>query len=457
MATISFSGSIPYYFYWELFLMAVQTPVFMLIFHDRMRLSHRLGYPLCAVLGASGAALWYVVSFRLDIALIFWTPFVYALVTFLILLLLSKGSVLQVFMAALLSLWFQYTLSSLARTLGRNFDVLLARAAQITPYAFYYGLILLLAPLLLLAIDRYIRPLIAQPIPGKQWLFLSIIIISFLVLFDMVVEPNEPYSGVYVNSPGYGVLSAFISVAWLICSVSSFAAIFLLMASGSEESQLRENALRHQYQSAMQQERYAVLMARMEQEAQVRHDIRHHLVTLRTMAADGRCEDALRYIEALMPPASQGEPQRSVCENYAANAVILHYVRLCEEEGIAVTLRAVIPQHLFVQDQDLCVLLGNLLENALEACCRQTREERFVHVNIAMPSADSLAIRIENSYAGSIRQENSAFVSSKRSGHGIGTASVQEIVHSLGGFIRFSSENGRFCVKILLQKEEPAA
>lgn len=158
-------------------------------------------------------------------------PFVYALATFLILLFLSRGAALQAFMAALLSLWFQYTLSSLARTLGRNLDAVLAACARVTPYVFYYVLIVILGPLLALLLYRRVRPLLSLPIPRKQWLFLSVIIISFLVLFDMVVEPNEPYSGVYVGTPEYGLLSAFISFAWLICTVFSFSAIFLLMAS----------------------------------------------------------------------------------------------------------------------------------------------------------------------------------------------------------------------------------
>lgn len=223
------------------------------------------------------------------------------------------------------------------------------------------------------------------------------------------------------------------------------------MASGAEETQLRENALRHQYQSAMQQERYAALMGRMEREAQTRHDIRHHLVMLRSMAADGRTQDALQYIDALLPSSSDGSQHRNLCENYAANAVIVHYAQLCEAEGIAFACRADIPQVIFVQNQDLCVLLGNLLENALEACQRQTQGERFVHVSIAMPSRDALAIRIENSYSGRIDQRHGVYMSSKHDGPGMGTASVQEIVRELAASSSSAQATGAsassFCCK----------
>lgn len=68
---ISFSGSIPYYLYWELFLMAVQTPVFLLIFDDHLRFGRKASYPAALVLGEASAALWCGMSFQWDISLSF--------------------------------------------------------------------------------------------------------------------------------------------------------------------------------------------------------------------------------------------------------------------------------------------------------------------------------------------------------------------------------------------------
>ena len=132
-----------------------------------------------------------------------------------------------------------------------------------------------------------------------------------------------------------------------------------------------------------------------------------------------------------------------------ADSVLSYYHGLIVQENAGFAFHGTIPELEEIQDVDLSAMLGNLLENALEAVRSQKQGERFVRLHADMVS-NKLVLHMENSFSGQIHQKGQQFYSSKHSGMGIGTESISMIARKYGGFADFSVENGVFHSRIFI-------
>lgn len=101
-------------------------------------------------------------------------------------------------------------------------------------------------------------------------------------------------------------------------------------------------------------------------------------------------------------------------------------------------------------ESDLCVVVGNLLENAIEACGRMTEGRRFIRVGSSLEHG-VLTLAVDNSYEGKIRRQDDVFLSSKRRGAGLGISSVTAVAKKYGGNARFQENSGVFQASVYLQ------
>ena len=99
----------------------------------------------------------------------------------------------------------------------------------------------------------------------------------------------------------------------------------------------------------------------------------------------------------------------------------------------------------------MCLVLSNLLENALEASLRTVPVRRWMKVNAYVHAERLLLMQVENACDGEIKETNGVFRSSKRKGNGIGIQSVRHIAEKNGGASTFAYQNGVFCAKIMLR------
>ena len=141
------------------------------------------------------------------------------------------------------------------------------------------------------------------------------------------------------------------------------------------------------------------------------------------------------------------------CENIDANIVLSHYAQEAERLGIAYSVVANIPASCPVEDHDLSVLFGNLLENAVDACVASKTTARSIFVR-AVYEKGSLCIAIDNTFDGKIMQDpDGTFLSSKHAGKGLGTVSVRTIASKYHGTCRFDWKDQMFfCIRDLLWK-----
>ena len=237
----------------------------------------------------------------------------------------------------------------------------------------------------------------------------------------------------------------FVICIALLFLMLFFNAIFLLMAiSINRNVRLQqENQL-----LSMQQQRYESLKAAIEETRQARHDLRHQLCQLAALAEEGNLEK----IKAYLSDAVSRIPSLELhfCENRAADGVVGYYCALAKREQIPFSVRLDLPECLPVDEIDLCLVLSNLLENALEASLHTAPARRRIELTAYLHGNSLALIQVENTYDGVIREKDGVFLSSKRKGDGVGLQSVRHIAEKSCGVSTVTYQDGLFCVKVML-------
>lgn len=137
------------------------------------------------------------------------------------------------------------------------------------------------------------------------------------------------------------------------------------------------------------------------------------------------------------------------CENRAADSVLGYYCALAKREDIPFRAQLDLPESLPVDEIDMCLVLSNLLENALDASLRTVPDRRQIRVT-AYLHAEQLLIEVENAFDGEVMEKGGVFRSSKRKGNGVGIRSVRHIAEKTGGASTFTYQNGVFSARVML-------
>lgn len=256
----------------------------------------------------------------------------------------------------------------------------------------------------------------------------------------------------YLESSVDSAFFLFCRIGLLVCV---FAIYYVLLQSleGLEQQaalgqQLIFESRLMETQIAEQKKHSQLMVEHMAELRRQRHDLRHQLTAIRGLAGDTNPQLS-KYIDNLLDtiPAA---PQM-YCENQAVNAIVSHYAALCREQGVETDIRLSVPtQTQQITDAELCVIFGNLLENALEACERMGEGRKFLHLGSRVHMG-LLTIVMDNSFDGQVRQENGKFRSSKRDDFGVGLTSIQAVARKRGGDARFEAENNVFHSSVYVQ------
>lgn len=241
----------------------------------------------------------------------------------------------------------------------------------------------------------------------------------------------------------------YILVYLLLIGSSSWFNFWLVCRMAIE---LQENIrLREENRSlTMQKMEENMLSQRISEARRTQHDLRHHVTVMENYVERGDTQALRDYLSTLKNTRYFVEPMR-YCENAAANAVIGYFAQQALEGGVEFTASVSLPENIAVTDSDLSVLLGNLLENAVEATARQKEGEKRISIKGGLQSNGLFAFTVDNTCAEPPRQTASGELrSSKHSGLGIGTASIRDIASRYGGIVHLNYSEGLFEASVLL-------
>ncbi len=137
--------------------------------------------------------------------------------------------------------------------------------------------------------------------------------------------------------------------------------------------------------------------------------------------------------------------------NVMVDAILNSKLSLIQSHQINLHAKAVVPSDLKISEIDLCTVIGNLLDNAMEACLKQEQDsERFVRVYIGILKKQ-LYISVQNSSGQQIKKSGKTYISTKNSeSHGFGLKRIDRIVAKYDGYINRQNEEGIFATEVLL-------
>ncbi|MBR6771954.1 MAG: GHKL domain-containing protein [Clostridia bacterium] len=178
-----------------------------------------------------------------------------------------------------------------------------------------------------------------------------------------------------------------------------------------------------------------------------KHDFRHHLLTLRGQLESGEVSRALEYIENLDDKLSKTDTLLKT-GNVSADAILSAKISQAKAANILVSIKATIPDNLKISDVDFSIVLGNLLDNAIEAA-EKSGSKRFIRIYIA-PKGNMLYFSMLNSSGKKLSKKNGLFASAKEGLHGFGLKRAKAIIEDHGGWIKYNSEDEAFTTEFLV-------
>ena len=196
------------------------------------------------------------------------------------------------------------------------------------------------------------------------------------------------------------------------------------------------------------------LRERIEDARRTRHDLRHHVVVLETIVESGDKVALRNYIDEFCKVHRLEEPI-VYCDNATADSVLSYFVRMAAADNIVCDIQFSMPPAVGIDRSDLAVLLGNLMENAVQACKSQKTGSRRIKVRGGMRDGGMLAFIVDNTTDTEPQMESDGrFRSTKHEGIGIGTDSVRNIAERYGGMAEYSYEEGMFHASVMLYANE---
>lgn len=180
-----------------------------------------------------------------------------------------------------------------------------------------------------------------------------------------------------------------------------------------------------------------------------RHDYRNHIQVMKAHLDAGRYEDVDSYLRQLNEDLGTVDTVLKT-GNVMVDAILNSKLNLISSHGISVNAKATVPENLSASPLDLCVIIGNLMDNALEACLRmEDAEKRFIRLYMGTHKGQ-FYISVTNSTA-ALRRKGRSYLSTKHGqDHGFGLMRIDRIAARCGGTVNRQSEEGVFATEILL-------
>lgn len=273
--------------------------------------------------------------------------------------------------------------------------------------------------------------------------YASLPVWGIFLAFNLLISPRK-YETLHVNLMQlafWGSLSLFFLLLCLLC-VWFYYIVFDMMKKA--ETEKRNQILE------MQESAYLSGQMYMKETAKIRHDFKHTIGTLDALVSAGDLSSVRAYLDdylALQPT----NDTVAFCENPAVNALLNYYMHMAKSAGIPLGWDISMPQELSVSDIDLCGVLGNILENAIHACEKIPKADRFIDLTLQYEQEGSLYIVATNSFDGRVRMNGTDYLSTSSHGSGLGLISIRETAEKYNGLARFSHDEKEFHTDVMLK------
>ncbi len=257
---------------------------------------------------------------------------------------------------------------------------------------------------------------------------------------NFLIRPLH-YDTLYTNK----VFIAFIAViaALFVTQIFLTVLFYYIVNEIDSHAQLAERTRLLE----MQESQYITQQKYIEATARERHDFRHAVRTLDELLRAGDLTEMRRFLDDYI----QAMPKNTItryCNINAVNALLNYYAGNAEEYGIKLLLEIDIPDNISIGTVELCSLLGNILENAVNACLEVPTVKRFIHLSVMNRDDTALYIVSTNCYGKKLRIKDGKYLSTHRRRNGLGLRSIAWTAQSYGGLADFSNDEENFYINV---------
>jgi len=253
----------------------------------------------------------------------------------------------------------------------------------------------------------------------------------------------------YINGNIYPNLSLALLIMLSACLFIQSLVSALRIAEVYKDLAVSSSRLEQaRIQISIQKQYYGALSGQMDEIRAIKHDTRHFVNAIRRLIDEGKYDELKRFIGDYTVK-TETDPIPFFCENAVANSILGYYSLKAKEVDIPFYCSCSIPKQLSLSDTDLCIVLGNALENAIEACSIMDNDDARFISNEVMVLNNQLLIKIKNSYNGLLNVRDGNYASTKDDKtRGIGMQNIKKVVESYGGFIKTEHTENIFILMV---------
>ena len=312
----------------------------------------------------------------------------------------------------------------------------------------YAATTVLLLPLMLVAVLRPLGEYIREIEPQNMRREFLLVTVSTSVYFVLALYCDTAYR-VYGGTGEADFFQRYLLPLLLFVTLNQILTYWLVF----RESVRRKRDMERQRFLEVQRLQYDRIAGEMEKTSRLRHDLRHHLNALGALNAQGRQEEITEYLKQYVAVYDRLNRQE-FSGDPVVDSVLEYYMALAGEANIPVNCKVSLEGSTGVEPADMTVLLGNCLENALEALRQLPEGQRRLSIEI-IPVNSMIVLRIQNACGLTHLSGKPSgwkdFPSGKGVGHsGVGLRSVTAIAEKYDGSAQFQCKDGVFTTRVIL-------
>lgn len=236
---------------------------------------------------------------------------------------------------------------------------------------------------------------------------------------------------------------------WLICLIAAVLIGLLSAAGRLYISRLVDKRIAR-YQSDLIEKHCEEVDNMYRQTRGWRHDYHNHIQTMKAYLAMGKLEELDCYLNELDRDLT-GVDTVLKTGNVKLDAILNSKISLAKSKEIRVEAKALVPPSLPFSEVDLSLIIGNLMDNAMEACLKiEEKEQRFIRIYLDVLKGQ-FYIYVMNAVGGSLKKEGGRYLTTKRGAfHGFGLMRLDRVVEKYHGYLNRQDETNVFVTEIML-------
>lgn len=277
------------------------------------------------------------------------------------------------------------------------------------------------------------------PVPRVYWI--SIIIVPiFSLCFLVSIFNSQQMSKIYL----------ILSISFLL-----FINIYVMVSYDLIVDAMTEKAkgLLLEQQNKYFEQQIGLLQTTLKLNNRLQHDLTGHLLSIKSYLKESLIDDAIKYVDRMLNiEGTTTEELTSITGNMIIDSILNWKIREAQEKGVEVETKIQIPEELKVDNFYITIILGNILDNAIEASVKVDDESKRLIRIVFIYDRRRLILSVENTYNGAIEIEKQKLISLKNEKelHGIGLENVKAVIEKYDGIMDIEYDDKIFKINLLM-------